>query len=135
MAAKPWNTQQNTEHWLTQEITQRNLYWSLLNSLIVLQEHVIVEAILDGGTIAETAPVHPLHGFTQDVGAGVPVNLNMSGWLEKWRDSLYHCVYVSTCIRIIHRATGFVENMLLMSFECWHNTRDVKKSAKHADET
>lgn len=46
--------------------------------LLIVQVHVIIEAILDGGAIAETAPVHSLHGFTQDVCTGVPVNLKNS---------------------------------------------------------
>lgn len=57
------------------------LHW---NSLIV-QEHVIVEAILNGGAVAEASAVHPLHGFSQDVGAGVPVHLWGSGVEERER--------------------------------------------------
>lgn len=48
---------------------------SLCDSLIVLQEHVVVEAALDGGAVAEAASVHSLHGFTKDVSTGVPVHL------------------------------------------------------------
>lgn len=47
----------------------------MCDSLIVLQEHVIVEAIFDGGTIAEAATIYFFHGFTQDMSTGVPVNL------------------------------------------------------------
>lgn len=46
------------------------------NVLVVVQKHVVVEAALDRGAVAEAAAVHLLHGFTQDVGAGVPVNLH-----------------------------------------------------------
>lgn len=55
--------------------TRRNGNTAPDNSLVVFQEHVVVEAVLDGGAVAEAASVHPLHGFAHDVGAGVPVNL------------------------------------------------------------
>ena len=44
-------------------------------SRLSIHEHVIVEAILDGGSVAEAAPVEALHGLPQDVGTGVPVHL------------------------------------------------------------
>lgn len=47
------------------------------NSLVVLQKHIVVEAIFNRWTVAEAASVHSLHGFSEDVGAGMPVNLQV----------------------------------------------------------
>ena len=45
------------------------------NTLPSFQEHIIVEATIDGWTIAQTSSIMSLHGFTKHVGAGVPENL------------------------------------------------------------
>lgn len=50
---------------------------------LVVQEHVVVEAVLNGGAVAEASSVHLLHGFSQDVGTGVPVHLRVGGGAER----------------------------------------------------
>lgn len=52
-------------------------------SLLPFQEHVIVETVLDWGSVAQTAPVETLHGLSQDVSAGVPVDLDKSLWVRR----------------------------------------------------
>ena len=50
--------------------------------LPILQVHVVVEPILNGGTIAEAAAIMSLHCLTKDVGTGVPEYLLAWGGIE-----------------------------------------------------
>lgn len=68
---------------MTNFATELILHW---DSLIV-QKHVIVEAILDGGAVAKASTIHPLHGFPQDVGTGVPVHLGIG-------EESYYCYFL-----------------------------------------
>ena len=50
--------------------------------------HIVVEAVFDGGPVAEVASVHAFHGLTEDVGRGMPeYGLKMSKELGK--DDMY----------------------------------------------
>lgn len=53
--------------------------WLRGASPLSIQEHVVVEAVLDGRPVAQAAAVEVLHGFSQDMGAGVPVHLREGG--------------------------------------------------------
>lgn len=44
-------------------------------SPLTIEEHVVVEAVLNWGSVAQTATIKAFHGLAQDVGAGVPVHL------------------------------------------------------------
>ena len=34
--------------------------------------HIVVEAVFDGGPVAEVASIYAFHGLTEDVGRGMP---------------------------------------------------------------
>ena len=65
MSSKPRDT-----HLSIEEYVLINRY-----SRLSVHEHVVVEAVLDGGSVAEAATVEALHGLPKDVGTGVPIHL------------------------------------------------------------
>lgn len=44
-------------------------------SLLSIEEHVVVETILNGGSVTQTPSIKALHCFPQNVSTGVPVHL------------------------------------------------------------
>ena len=51
-----------------------------------LQEHVIVLPVLNWRSVAEAAPIVPLHGLPQDVGTRVPEHL--LAWEREGREGV-----------------------------------------------
>lgn len=50
------------------------MFESFAHSL-VLQVHIVVEAVLNRRSVTQAASVHFLHGLTHNVGTGVPIDL------------------------------------------------------------
>lgn len=55
--------------------TEKSLIVKNICSLLSIEEHVVVETILNGGSVTQTPSIKVLHCFPQNVSTGVPVHL------------------------------------------------------------